>query len=72
MPNKEGVATHLISQIAKLACIEEEIKNTSLEAKQIAREMQVKSLLNELHHYLVTQQPNIPPKSFLGKQSVTH
>lgn len=67
MPNKEGVATHVINCIAKLAYIEEEIKNLILPEKQIARLNKAKPLLDDLHQYLMNNQPNIPPKSLLGQ-----
>jgi transposase len=71
MPNKEGVAVHVINSIAKLAYIEEEIKNLTLPEKQAARQNKAKPLLNNLHQYLINCQPNIPPKSLLG-QSVSY
>jgi transposase len=67
MPNKEGVATHVINSIAKLAKIEEEIKNLLLSEKQISRLSKAKPLLDDLQQYLINTQPNIPPKSLLGQ-----
>jgi len=67
MPNKEGVATHVINCIAKLAHLEEEIKNLILLEKQLARLNHAKPLLDDLQQYLMTNQPNIPPKSLLGQ-----
>jgi hypothetical protein len=67
MPNKEGVASHVVGQIAKLACIEEEIKNIPLDEKQAVRHAKAKPLLDKLHQYLVNQKPSIPPKSLLGQ-----
>lgn len=67
MPNKEGVATHVINSIAKLAHIEEEIKNLPLPEKQVTRLNQAKPLLDDLHQYLINNQPHIPPKSLLGQ-----
>jgi transposase len=67
MPNKEGVATHVIKLIAKLAKLEEEIKGLPLFDKHALRFTQAKLLLQELHHYLISNQPSIPPKSLLGQ-----
>lgn len=67
MPNKEGIATHVIKCMAKLAYIEEEIKPLTLPEKQIARQNHAKPLLDELHQYLINNQPNVPPKSLLGQ-----
>jgi transposase len=67
MPNKEGVATHVINCIAKLAHIEEEIKNSILSEKQAIRQNKEKPLLDDLQEYLINQQPTIPPKSLLGQ-----
>lgn len=67
MPNKEGVATCVINFIAKLAHIEEEIKNYNFFDKQAARQTKAKTLLDDLQQYLLNNQPNIPPKSLLGQ-----
>jgi transposase len=67
MPNKEGVATHVINRIAKLAYIEEEIKNLNLLDKQAARLSKAKLVLDDLQQYLINNQPSIPPKSLLGQ-----
>ncbi|MEO9205764.1 MAG: IS66 family transposase [Gammaproteobacteria bacterium] len=67
MPNKEGVAAHAINLIAKIAHVEEEIKNFSLFEKQAARLSKAKPLLEELHQYLINNQPTIPPKCLLGQ-----
>jgi len=67
MPNKEGVATHVIKLIAKLAHIEEEIKNSILSEKQSLRQNKAKPVLDDLHQYLIENQPKIPPKSLLGQ-----
>jgi len=66
-PNKEGVATHVINCIAKLARIEEEIKDWALFDKHAARLTKAKPVLDDLHHYLSNTQPTIPPKSLLGQ-----
>ena len=70
-PNKEGVASHVIKLIAKLSVIEEEIKSLSNPDKKRIREEKAKPLLNELHDYLLSNQPHILPKSLLG-QAVTY
>jgi transposase len=67
MPNKEGVATHIVNLIAKLAHVEEEIKTFSLFEKQAARLSKAKPLLDNLHQFLINNQPSIPPKSLLGQ-----
>jgi len=66
-PNKEGVATHVISLIAKLARIEAEIKSCPLTEKQVQRESHAKPVVEDLHRYLTLNQPAIPPKSLLGQ-----
>lgn len=66
-PNKEGVAAHVVKLIAKLAKLEEEIKNLNLIDKQAQRLTFAKPLLQELHDYLTINQPTIPPKSLLGQ-----
>ncbi len=67
MPNTEGVAAHVIKLIAKLAYIEEEIKNLDPAEKFITRQSKSKIILDDLHHYLIENQPSIPPKSLLGQ-----
>jgi transposase len=66
-PNKEGVASHVINCIAKISVIEKDIKNLILPEKQAAKLNKAKSLLDDLHQYLINSQPNIPPKSLLGQ-----
>lgn len=67
MPNKEGVATHVIKLIAKLAAFEEEGKHVTLSEKQSIRQNKSAPLLNDLHQYLIDNQLRIPPKSLLGQ-----
>ena len=67
MPNKEGVATHVIKCLAQLAHIEDEIKHLILPEKQAVRLSKEKLLLDDLQQYLMNNQPNIPPKSLLGQ-----
>jgi transposase len=67
MPNKEGVATHVIKLITKLAHVEEEIKNSILSEKQALRQNKAKPVLDDLHLYLINNQSSIPPKSLLGQ-----
>jgi len=50
-----------------LAHLEEEIKDLILYEKQIARLTKAKPLLDDLQQYLISNQPNIPPKSLLGQ-----
>lgn len=66
-PNKEGVATEVIKYIAALAKIEEEIKVLPANEKYQIRHTKAKFILDELHDYLLTHQPHIPPKSLLGQ-----
>ena len=67
MPKKEGIATHVIQLMAKLASIEENIKHLSCSEKYAVRQHQSKFILNELKSYLLENQPSIPPKSLLGQ-----
>lgn len=66
-PNKEGVATHVIKLIAKLSVIEDEIKPLSPADKKIIREEKAKYILDELHDFLLSNQPHVLPKSLLGQ-----
>jgi len=70
-PSKEGVASHVIKLIAKVSIIEEEIKLSDNDSKKMIREEKAKPLLVELYQYLLSHQPQIPPKSLLG-QAVTY
>ena len=65
MPNKEGVASQVIKFIAKLSVIEEEIKALPAVEKYKIRQSRSKIILNDIHEYLVENQPLIPPKSLL-------
>lgn len=64
---KEGVAVNVINLIAKIASVEEDIKLLSPDKKYHKRLEKAKPLLDELHAYLIHYQPQIPPKSLLGK-----
>lgn len=64
---KEGVAHHAVNIIAKLAHIEQEIKDDSDENKKIVRQEKAKPILDELRAYLIEMQPKTYPKSPLGK-----
>ena len=66
-PNKEGVATHVIKLIAKLSVIEEEIKSFNTNDIRQLRLRKSKPIFEDLHNYLLSNQPNIPPKSLLGQ-----
>jgi transposase len=61
------VATTVIKFIAKLARIEADIKPVALFEKHAVRQSQSRVLLEELHQYLIDNQPTIPPKSLLGQ-----
>jgi transposase len=67
LPGKEGIATNVIAQIAKIADLEEEIKNLSAEEKHAIRQDKAKLLLDSLFTYLQDNQIHIPPKSLLGQ-----
>lgn len=62
----EGVACDVVSYIAKLAKIEEEIKLLSADKKLEIRQEKSKPILDKLHEYLSISYPRIPPKSPLG------
>lgn len=66
-PKQTGVATYVIQQIAKLARIEEEIKNLKAPEKYAARQNQSKIILEQLQDYLLKKQLLVPPKSLLGQ-----
>jgi transposase len=64
---KEGVAHDVLLYIAKLAKIEEEIKELNAEDKLILRIKKAKPVLDNLHAYLIAMQPRTLPKSPLGQ-----
>jgi transposase len=64
---KDGVAMTVVNFIARIAKVEEDIKLLSPKEKYHLRLEKAKPLLNELHTYLTHHQPQIPPKSLLGK-----
>jgi transposase len=64
---KEGIAITAINFIAKVANIEEDIKLLSPDTKHSQRLEKVKPILDELYAYLMQHQPQVPPKSLLGK-----
>jgi len=65
--SKEGVAVDVVKYIAKLATIEEEIKNKVPGEKYQLRNEKAKPMLDELKGYLISNQPSVPPKSLLGQ-----
>lgn len=67
MPNKEGVASHVVKLIARLSVIEEEIKTLTHTEKYNIRQHKSRELIDELREYLIKNQPVIPPKSLLGE-----
>lgn len=67
MQAKEGVAHTVVSFIAKLAQIENDILSLSSEEKKRIRQEKAKPLLEKLHAYLIDMQPKAYPKSPLGK-----
>ena len=64
---KEGVAHDVLQRMAKLAQIEEEIKELTTADKLTLRLEKAKPILDELLAYLTAVQPRIPPKSPLGQ-----
>jgi transposase len=54
-------------EVTKLFPNEEEIKNQTPSEKYAIRQNQANIILHDLHHYLIEQQPSIPPKSLLGQ-----
>ena len=67
MPNKKGVAAHVVNLIAQLSIIEEKIKTFDMTTKYEIRQTESKIIVDELYKYLIENQPNIPPKSLLGQ-----
>jgi transposase/uncharacterized coiled-coil protein SlyX len=65
--SKEGVAHDVLKYIAKLAKIEDEIKELCSADKFTIRLEKEKPVLDELHSYLTAMHPRIPPKSPLGQ-----
>ncbi len=64
---KEGVAHTVVNFIAKLAHIENEIKECLFEDRRSIRQEKAKPVLEELRAYLIEMQPRTFPKSPLGK-----
>ncbi len=64
---KEGVAHTVVNFIAKLARIENEIKECLFEDRRSIRQEKAKPVLEELRAYLIEMQPRTFPKSPLGK-----
>ncbi len=64
--NQDSVSNTVIKYIAKIAKIEEEIKEFEPQKKLSIRTEKAKSILTELHEYLINKQPHILPKSPLG------
>lgn len=65
--NQDTVSNTVINYIAKIAKIEEEIKEIDSQNKQKIRTKKAKPILNELHNYLLSKEPHILPKSPLGQ-----
>lgn len=65
--HQESVSNTVINYIAKLAKIEEDIKDFNHDDRFIIRNEKARPILNELHDYLVSKQPQILPKSPLGQ-----
>lgn len=62
-----GVAVDVVNLIAKIAVVEEEVKLLTPQDRFDQRLEKTKPLMDELYDYLLKQQPQIPPKSLLGK-----
>lgn len=67
MQNREGIAASVIKRIADLSVIEEKIKTLSSAEKYKIRQSEANVIIDDLHHYLIDNQPKIPPKSLLGQ-----
>lgn len=65
--NQNGVAGEVIKYIAKIAQLEEEIKEKSELEKYHYRLDHSKPLYDALQNYLLSVLPTIPPKSLLGQ-----
>jgi transposase len=65
--NQETVSNTVISYIAKIAKIEEDIRELDPHNKLEIRAEKAKIVLSELHDYLVSKEPHILPKSPLGQ-----
>lgn len=65
--SKEGVAHTVLKYITAIAKIEEEIKEKNVEEIFEIRLTKEKPILEELHCYLTSMHPRIPPKSPLGQ-----
>jgi transposase/uncharacterized coiled-coil protein SlyX len=63
----DGVSHEVLKYIALLSKIEEESKLFSIDGRYQYRIEKAKPILDELHAYLTTMHPRIPPKSPLGQ-----
>jgi len=71
-PNKkDGVSHHVLNYIKKLAIIEDEIDELYPLQRYEKREEKARPFLEELHQYLLQEQPRSFPKSALG-QAITY
>ncbi|MEI7457665.1 MAG: IS66 family transposase [Nitrosomonadales bacterium] len=61
-----GHADQAVAMIGKLYAVEREYKDSPIEVRYAARQEKSNSVLNELHEWLETMLPKVPPKSALG------
>ena len=61
-----GHADQAISMIGKLYGIEKESKDSTIEARYVARQEKSNPVLNALHDWMEKMLPMVPPKSALG------
>ncbi len=67
----DGVAHTVVNYIARLAHLETEIKDHSSESKYVIRQENAKTILNNMHDYLINEHHRTYPKSALG-QAITY
>lgn len=67
--NPQSIAQHMVSLIDQLYEIERNCKEQALNPQAIKEQRQQKSqpILDKIHHWLITHQPEVVPKSLLGK-----
>jgi transposase len=64
---KRGLANTAVEMIGKLYLVEREVKEASNEVRLKARQERSDAILKTLKTWLELHQPNVPPKSTLGK-----
>lgn len=61
-----GHADQAVAMIGKLYAMEREHKDSTIDARYVARQESSKPVLNELHDWMEKLLPKVPPKSALG------